>query len=213
MAAIRKCRLEIGESAVIMGMGVLGLVAIPLLKAAGAVPIIAVNPVAVKREWLGALRGGNMFFLGCHMVDLVYRIMGKPDKITLFNSSTENDGAEDFAIAVFGYNGIPSFIKANASEKASFERRQLVICGTEATAELKPLETIKDANGNQTTTLTVYTSEKVTTKESELYNRYDTMMLDFAEAVALGKPNNYSLDYELGLYRLLAKCCGINTEK
>ena len=50
LAAIRKCRFEIGESAIIMGMGVLGLVAIPLLKTAGAVPIIAVDPVAEKRE-------------------------------------------------------------------------------------------------------------------------------------------------------------------
>lgn len=50
LAAIRKCRLEIGESAIIMGMGVLGLVSIPLLKLAGAAPIIAVDPVAEKRE-------------------------------------------------------------------------------------------------------------------------------------------------------------------
>lgn len=49
LAAIRKCRLEIGESAIVMGMGVLGLIAIPLLKTAGAVPIIAVDPVSEKR--------------------------------------------------------------------------------------------------------------------------------------------------------------------
>lgn len=50
LAAIRKCRLEIGESAIVMGMGVLGLLSIPLLKAAGAAPIIAVDPIAEKRE-------------------------------------------------------------------------------------------------------------------------------------------------------------------
>lgn len=50
MAAIRKCRLEMGESAIVMGMGILGLTAIPLLKAAGAVPIIAVDPVPEKRQ-------------------------------------------------------------------------------------------------------------------------------------------------------------------
>ena len=50
LAAIRKCHLEIGESAIVMGMGVLGLVSIPLLKAAGAAPIIAVDPIAEKRE-------------------------------------------------------------------------------------------------------------------------------------------------------------------
>ena len=50
MAAIRKCHLEIGESAIVMGLGVLGLIATELLHAAGAVPVIAVDPVAAKRE-------------------------------------------------------------------------------------------------------------------------------------------------------------------
>lgn len=50
LAAIRKCRLEMGESAIVMGMGVLGIIALQLLKAAGAVPIIAVDPDPVKRE-------------------------------------------------------------------------------------------------------------------------------------------------------------------
>lgn len=50
MAAIRKCRLEIGESALVMGQGVLGQLAIILLKASGAVPVIAADPVAQKRE-------------------------------------------------------------------------------------------------------------------------------------------------------------------
>lgn len=50
LAAIRKCRLEVGESAIVMGLGVLGLVAVELLRAAGAVPIIAVDPNPAKRE-------------------------------------------------------------------------------------------------------------------------------------------------------------------
>ncbi len=50
LAAIRKCRLEIGESAIVMGQGVLGQVAVQLLHVAGAVPIIAVDPDPAKRE-------------------------------------------------------------------------------------------------------------------------------------------------------------------
>ena len=50
LAAIRKCRLEIGESAIVMGMGILGLNAVKLLRAAGAVPVIAVDPNPAKRE-------------------------------------------------------------------------------------------------------------------------------------------------------------------
>lgn len=49
LAAIRKCNLEVGESAVVMGLGVLGLVCVELLRAAGAVPIVAVDPVESKR--------------------------------------------------------------------------------------------------------------------------------------------------------------------
>ena len=50
LAAIRKCRLEFGESAIVMGMGVLGMMAVKLLRQAGAVPVIAVDPVPEKRE-------------------------------------------------------------------------------------------------------------------------------------------------------------------
>lgn len=49
LAAIRKCRTEIGESAIVMGLGVLGLIGVELLHAAGAAPIIAVDPVPEKR--------------------------------------------------------------------------------------------------------------------------------------------------------------------
>ena len=51
LAAIRKTRLEIGESALVMGLGILGIFAVQELKAAGAYPIIAVDPVADRREF------------------------------------------------------------------------------------------------------------------------------------------------------------------
>lgn len=50
MAAIRKCNLEIGESAMVMGLGILGMMAVKLLRAAGAYPIVAVDPIPEKRE-------------------------------------------------------------------------------------------------------------------------------------------------------------------
>ena len=50
MAAIRKTRLEIGESAMVMGLGILGMLAVKLLRAAGAVPIVAADPNPARRE-------------------------------------------------------------------------------------------------------------------------------------------------------------------
>ena len=56
LAAIRKTYLEIGESAIVMGLGLLGQLAVRLLRAAGAVPVIAVDPVKERRD--EALSGG-----------------------------------------------------------------------------------------------------------------------------------------------------------
>ncbi len=50
LASIRKTRLEIGESALVMGLGILGQFAVKFLKAAGAVPIIAADPVEERRQ-------------------------------------------------------------------------------------------------------------------------------------------------------------------
>lgn len=50
LAAIRKCRLELGESAIVMGQGVLGQLAVLLLRAAGAAPVLAADPLAAKRK-------------------------------------------------------------------------------------------------------------------------------------------------------------------
>lgn len=50
MAAVRKTRLETGESMMVMGLGILGLFAVGIARASGAVPVIAVDPVKERRE-------------------------------------------------------------------------------------------------------------------------------------------------------------------
>ena len=50
LAAIRKTKLEIGESALVMGLGIVGSFAVQQLRAAGAYPIIAVDPIKERRE-------------------------------------------------------------------------------------------------------------------------------------------------------------------
>lgn len=61
LAAIRKTKLEIGESAMVMGLGILGVFAVQELKAAGAYPVIAVDPVKERREF--ALKMGADYAL------------------------------------------------------------------------------------------------------------------------------------------------------
>lgn len=72
LAAIRKTRLEIGESAMVMGLGTLGLLAVQFARVAGAVPVIAVDPVKERRE--KALKFGADYVLDPFAEDFVQRV-------------------------------------------------------------------------------------------------------------------------------------------
>ena len=50
LAAVRKTKIEIGESALVMGLGILGMFAVQQFRAAGAYPVVAVDPIAERRE-------------------------------------------------------------------------------------------------------------------------------------------------------------------
>ena len=94
MAAIRKCGLEIGESAIVMGMGVLGMFAIKLLRLAGAAPIIAVDPVPEKRAY--AIETGADYALDPFADDFaetVKKLTGGGAKVAI--EVTGNGGALD----------------------------------------------------------------------------------------------------------------------
>ena len=73
MAAIRKCGLELGESAIVMGQGILGQLAVMLLKCAGATPVIAADPIAAKRE--EALKLGADFAFDPTAADFKERVL------------------------------------------------------------------------------------------------------------------------------------------
>lgn len=165
------------------------------------------------RQWLKTFPGGMMFFLGCHLIDLLLLFRGQPDEIIPYNRVTGHDGLDctDYGMVIFNYpNGI-SFAKSNASEIGGFTRRQLVVCGTKKTVELKPFETLVE--GGQVTDKTEYLTEawfeKGEPSQTPVFDRYDAMMEAFAKMAAGEKENPFTLDYELELYRTILKCCGV----
>ena len=164
------------------------------------------------KGWLEAFPGGMLFYLGCHLVDLIYRIQGEPSEIIPLSCSTGIDGikSEDYGMAVFKYPNGVSFAKTCACEAGGYLRRQLVICGSRGTIEIKPLEVSKGGSTVYTVSGENYSADWNTpwsVSETEPFDRYDAMMRNFAEMVR-GKENPYSYDYELNLYRLILKACG-----
>ena len=166
------------------------------------------------RAWLENFKGGMLFFLGCHLIDLIYQIQGEPDEIIPLSCSTGigDIHTEDYGMAVFKYpNGI-SFAKTCDNECGGFMRRQLVICGEKGTIEIKPLEVVSQ-EGQYTVSCENYNDtghswyEPWNEGRSDVYDRYDSMLFNFAQLVG-GKENPYSYDYELSLYKLVLRACG-----
>lgn len=164
-------------------------------------------------DWLKTFPGGMMFYLGCHLVDLVLAICGKPKRIIPFNKSTGvyKTEAKDFSFAVLEYDRGASFVKTTQAERGGFLRRQLVVTGTRERVVVEPLEiTVKYPL--QYTEYRVCNSEDWNAEcdryRSEDHDRYTDMMLDFAEAVRGKTPDLYTLDYELELFKTLIECCG-----
>lgn len=169
------------------------------------------HPVEV-RQWLGHFPGGMMFFLGCHLIDLIYQIQGEPEEVIPLNCATGYDGvtADDYGMAVFKYKNGVSFAKTCANENGGYLRRQIVVCGTKGTVEIKPLE-IPEKGGLYTVVNENYNTDwytQGTVTRSEVYDRYDAMLKNFADIVRKEKENPYSYDYELNLYRLIQRACG-----
>ena len=164
------------------------------------------------RQWLNNFPGGMMFFLGCHLVDLIFSIQGAPKNIVPFNKCSGIDGVEsdDFAMAVFEYENGVSFVKASAVEIGGFERRQLVVSGTKKTVEIKPLEWYVDDGivSSRCIRNSKIWTDKTNFEESVAYDRYDSMMRSFGQIIRKEKQNPWSYDYELELYKTVLKSCG-----
>lgn len=167
-----------------------------------------------KRQWLETFPGGMLFFLGCHLIDLIYRIQGEPEEMLPMSCCSGVDGvtAEDYGMVVLRYKNGVSFAKSCAMEMGGFERRQLVVTGSKGTVELRPLELYGNFEGQ-------YTGVRVSTSKvwgdpgfrsaTRPQDRYDSMMRSFAKITRGEMENPYSYDYELALYKLVLRCCGV----
>lgn len=171
-----------------------------------------------KRKWLGNYPGGMLYFLGCHLIDLVYGICGEPEEVIPLSMPIGTDGitAQDFGMAVFKYKNGISFVKSTAVEIGGFERRQLVVCGTKGTVELKPFEWLGGECAGvfspQTTGVREAFDENWHIKgeyhNTIVYGRYDKMLRSFAAYVNGELKNPFDYEYERKLHKLILKACG-----
>ncbi len=176
-----------------------------------------------KRQWLSQYKGGMMYFLGCHLIDLIVQIMGIPEEVIPYNINVGTEGidSEDMGMAVFKYKNGLAYAKTSGAEPGGFMRRQLVICGDKGTIEIRPLEWLEDTADEFYGRPTQKTQMRIVygtgdwfsdgdTKISVSVDRYAPMLENFAQMIRGEKENPISYDYELELYKVVLKACGYN---
>lgn len=180
-----------------------------------------------KRPWLAQFPGGMLYYLGCHLVDMVLQIQGIPDEIIPLSVSSglyESD-CEDYGMAAFRYKKGTSFVKTSANELCGYVRRQLVVSGSRGTVELKPLEYYAPAVEGWDLPLYTGVSEVYeadaegkgwsdcrTCYNTPPYDRYIDMIRSFAAMVKGEIENPYSYEYEVTLHRAILAACGVEAD-
>jgi len=96
---------------------------------------------SASRRYLSRYAGGSMFEIGCHVIDAMVRVLGKPQKTSAFSRKTHpnQDPLVDNQLAVFDYPNAIASVRSALVEYEGFRRRQFTVCGEFGTFDLRPL--------------------------------------------------------------------------
>jgi predicted dehydrogenase len=155
--------------------------------------------------------GGVMFELGCHILDLVVDILGEPKAVTPFaqHAGGPDDSLVDNMLAVLEYPEALATVKSSAQEVEGFARRHFVICGTEGTFHIQPLDNPKaqvalaQARGAYRKGYQDITFPK--------FERYVADAADMAKIIRGEKNSDFSYAHDLAVQRTLFKSCRLNS--
>lgn len=154
-------------------------------------------------------RGGMMFELGCHLIDLILGMMGAPDRVQPFSQSTSafGDLLNDNMLAVLTYPQAIATVKSSAVEVEGFSRRHMVVCGTKGTFHIQPLD-------NPTATISLselsgsYRSG-IQEVQFPMYVRYVDDAADMARILRGEKESEYTYTHDLNVQQTVLRASGL----
>ncbi len=160
-----------------------------------------------SRQAFAEYPGGVLFELGGHVLDLVIAILGQPAKVTGFNQHAAriNDDLLDNMLAVLTYPRAIASAKVSAMEVEGFDRRHLVVCGTEGTFHIQPLD-------NPAARLSLAQARGAYRKGTQeisfpKFTRYVGDAADMAQIIRGEKKADFSPAHDLIVQQTLLKAC------
>lgn len=168
---------------------------------------------AKSRRELAAFSGGMMFELGSHLIDLVVGILGKPTSVTPYaqHVSAAEDGLADNTLAVLAYPKALATVISSAQEVDGGDRRHLVLCGTEGTIHVQPLD-------KPAVRLTLSKQrDKYPKGTTEIpfgdFPRYAADLADLAKIIRGEKDADFPYAHELAVFETVLRAGGMPTDK
>jgi len=165
-----------------------------------------------SRKYLSRFSGGSMFEIGCHVIDAMVRVLGKPNKTTAYARKThpDQDPLIDNQLAVFSYPNAIASIRSALVEYEGGQRRQFTVCGEFGTFDLRPL-------GGHSFRLAL---ERPQGKYKAGYQDvtavpkgpgiFASAFRDMAAVLRGEKENDYPISHELDVHETILRASGYN---
>jgi predicted dehydrogenase len=168
------------------------------------------------QEYLANFTGGIMFNLGCHLIDVVVAILGRPESVTPFLKSAPGSpgDAMNNCLAVLEYPQAHAMVSACSREVDGLNHRRFKICGTRGTIEFCPLErfdghpltlrlTLQEGNA-------AYGAGTHVVDFGVQHDRYHAQLLELARVINGEIENPYTYDHDYLVQKVLLAAAGVN---
>jgi len=172
--------------------------------------VISKTISARSRKKLSQYAGGTMYNLGCHLIDALITVLGKPEKVTAYVRRTrpQQDNLADNQLAVFEYAEATATIRSAVMEVEGGKRRQFVVCGDQGTVDIRPLETprlqlaLSGARGE-------YKKGYQEVKLAAMPGRYDDQLIEFARIIRGEIKSDYTPAHDLAVHEAVLRASGL----
>ncbi|MBM82227.1 MAG: dehydrogenase [Planctomycetaceae bacterium] len=164
---------------------------------------------ASSRRGLAEYPGGMIFELGCHIIDLVIGVLGRPTEVHSFRQhvSPIDDGLVDNMLATLVYPKSIATVKSSAQEVEGFSRRHFVVCGSEGTFHIEPLDApnVRFALSKDRGDF----KRGYQTKKIGNYARYVADAADMAKIIRGEKDSDFSYEHDYRVQETVLKASGL----
>jgi predicted dehydrogenase len=166
------------------------------------------------QEYLAKFKGGIMFNLGCHLIDFIIFMLGRPEKITPFLKSTVGVAKEskNNCLTIIEYPHTIVTLYACSFEVDGGNRRHLKICGSKGTIELSPLERFDGKPLQMRMTLLEGNKEYAAgTHLVDLgikLDRYQDQLMELAKIINGEMKNPYTYDHDYLVQEVVLAAAG-----